>query len=210
MGHYGVHMELLMLPDELLHHIVASIEDTPTLCEVAAGCRRLNSLAEPFLYRSIIISDGSQAVALAKAIASRPVRASYVRKLLVSTKFEKAPGINQLPSSLSRMENLQDLSLETPDCNMKKPGERVPWIMLQDRYERIFQHSSLLLPPGSRNLPRLRSCTSKYSIGTPQYWLFIFVDSLTHGNQQALYILSMTLRSYAHYQNMLRFSFIEH
>ena len=153
------HMELLMLPDELLHGIVASIEDTSTLCEVAAVCTRLNSLAEPFLYKSIIVSDGSQAVALAKAIARRPARASYVRKMLVSTKFERAPGINQLPGSLSRLENLQDLSLETPDCNMKTAEERVPWIHLQERYERIFQHSSLLLPPGSRNLPRLRSCT---------------------------------------------------
>jgi hypothetical protein len=32
--------------------------------------------------------------------------------------------------------------------------------MLQERYERIFQHSSLLLPSQARSLPRLRSCTS--------------------------------------------------
>lgn len=148
-----------MLPDELLAAIVAFLDEISTSC-VAAVCTRLNDLAEPFLYKSINVSKGSQAVALAKAVARRPSRAAYIRTMLVSTRFEWAAGINQLPGSLDRMRNLQDLSLETPDCNMKSPEERVPWIMLQDRYERIFQHSSLLLPPASRSLPRLRSCTS--------------------------------------------------
>lgn len=149
-----------MLPGELLVSIIASVDDIATLREVAVVCKRLNNLTEPFLYQSLVISDGSQAVMLAEAIARRPSRASHVRSLLASTRFEKAPGIEQLPGSLAVMHNLRDLSLETPDCNLKEPGERIPWIMLQERYERIFQHSSLLLPSQARSLPRLRSCTS--------------------------------------------------
>lgn len=153
-------MELLMLPGELLLAIVASVDDVVTLRQLAAVCQRFNDLTEPFLYQSLIVSDGSQAAMLAEAIANRPSRASHIRSLLASTKFEKARGIEQLPGSLAVMHNLRDLSLETPDCNLKEPGERIPWIRLQERYERIFQHSSLLLPPQARSLPRLRSCTS--------------------------------------------------
>jgi hypothetical protein len=157
---HAENMELLMLPGELLVSILASVDDIATLREVAVVCKRLNSLTEPFLYQSLVISDGSQAVMLAEAIAKRPSRAPHVRSLLASTRFEKAAGIEQLPGSLAIMHNLRDLSLETPDCNLKEPGERIPWIRLQERYERIFQHSSLLLPSQVRSLPRLRSCTS--------------------------------------------------
>ena len=158
-----------MLPGELLAYIVASIDDVTTLRQVAAVCRRLNDLTEPFLYQSLTVSNGSQAVMFAEAIAKRPSRASHVRSLLASTRFEKAQGIEQLPRSLAVMHNLRDLSLETPDCNLKEPGERVPWIQLQERYERIFQHSSLLLPPHARSLPRLRSCMSLRLFGSHRY-----------------------------------------
>jgi hypothetical protein len=159
-----------MIPGELLVSIIASIDDITTLREVAVVCKRLNNLAEPFLYQSLVISDGSQAVMLAEAIAKRPSRASHVRNLLASTRFEKASGIEQLPGSLAIMHNLRDLSLETPDCNLKGPGERIPWIMLQERYERIFQHSSLLLPSQARSLPRLRSCTSLNLLRNHHLW----------------------------------------
>jgi hypothetical protein len=154
-----VNMELLTLPNELLSSILACVDDLITLCQIAAVCKRLNDLTEPFLYQSLIVSDGSQAVMLAEAIAKRPARASHVRSLLASTKFGREKGIEQLPGSLTAMRNLQELSLETPDCNRKDPDERIPWIRLQERYERIFQHSSLLLPSQARSLPRLRSCT---------------------------------------------------
>ena len=155
-----VDMELLMLPEELLLSIIASIDDITTLREAATVCKRLNDLVEPYLYQSLIITDGSQAVMLEEAIAKRSFRVSHIRSLLASTRFNKAKGIEHLPGSLAAMRNLRELSLETPDCNQKEPGERIPWIRLQERYERIFQHSSLLLPPQTRSLPSLRSCTS--------------------------------------------------
>ena len=156
-------MELLMLPEELLLSIIASIDDITTLRHAATVCKHLNDLVEPYLYQSLTITDGSQAVMLEEAIAKRPFRGSHIRSLLASTRFTKAKGIEHLPGSLAAMRNLRELSLETPDCNQKEPGERIPWIRLQERYERIFQHSSLLLPPQTRSLPRLRSCTSIFA-----------------------------------------------
>jgi len=55
-------MELLMLPEELLLSIIASIDDINTLRHAATVCKHLNDLVEPYLYQSITISDGSQAV----------------------------------------------------------------------------------------------------------------------------------------------------
>ena len=159
-------MQLLQLPDELLDVIVSFIEDVADLRNTASTCSRLNGLAEPFLYQSVVFNDGGQAFKLKTSIERRARRASWVRHLLVSTRFEKAYGIENVPGSLARMHNLQSVHLETPDCNQKKPHERVLWIALQERYERIFQNSSLLMPREERSLPRLQSCMSYFSEST--------------------------------------------
>jgi hypothetical protein len=57
------------------------------------------------------------------------------------------------------MDNLRDIRLETPDCNQQEPEDRIDWIRLQDRYERIFEQASILVPSTQRRLPKLRSCT---------------------------------------------------
>jgi hypothetical protein len=56
------------------------------------------------------------------------------------------------------MYNLRKLRLETPDCNAHETEDRLPWIALQDRYERAFQAASVLLPTSQRRLPNLENC----------------------------------------------------
>jgi len=150
--------ELLNLPDELLLAIIERVLDTADLCSLAATCDRLNGLVEPFIYRDIMISRGSQAATLASAIGRRPSRALQIKQLLSSTRFEVAEGIDRLPRSLALMKNLKHLSLETPDCNQKTPTDRLSWIRLQERYERIFEQSSILVPRESNLLHNLRKC----------------------------------------------------
>jgi hypothetical protein len=57
------------------------------------------------------------------------------------------------------MDNLRDIRLETPDCNQQEPEDRIDWIRLQDRYERVFEQASILVPTAQRRLPKLRNCT---------------------------------------------------
>lgn len=149
---------LLHLPDEVLITIFGFL-DFNTLCDATLVCKHFNDLAEPFLYHSIEILNGDQASFLAASLQANDRRATWVRSLLVSVKFGDDLGLHTLPPYISRMCNLQDLCLETPDCNAKFPEERVSWVNLQDRYERIFESASAVVPASfGRLLPNLQTC----------------------------------------------------
>ncbi|KAJ9603575.1 hypothetical protein H2200_011761 [Cladophialophora chaetospira] len=150
---------LLHLPDEVLINIFSFL-DFRTLCNTTYVCKHFADLAEPFLYHTIRVTTGEQASALSASLYANPRRATWVRSLLVSTKFEDGHGLNTLPPYIALMRNLQTLCLETPDCNTKFPDERVPWVNLQDRYERIFEAASAVVPISiERALPHLTNCT---------------------------------------------------
>ena len=149
---------LLQLPDEVLINIFSYL-DFRTLGDAVLVCRHFSDLAEPFLYRTIEVLNGYQASALAGSLQANNRRATWIRSLLVSVKFGDDHGLESLPPYISRMRNLQKLCLETPDCNAKFPEERVSWVNLQDRYERIFESASAVVPKSAgRLLPNLQSC----------------------------------------------------
>lgn len=149
---------LLHLPDEVLITIFGFL-DFSSLRDASLVCKHFDDLAQPFLYHTIEIVNGHQAAALASSLHANPRRATWVRFLLVSTKFGEDYGLSTLPPYIAQMRNLQDLCLETPDCNAKFPEERVDWINLQDRYERIFETASAVMPRTvDRALPNLKSC----------------------------------------------------
>lgn len=157
-------LHLLHLPDEVLITIFSFL-DFQTLRNATLVCKHFDDLAEPFLYHSIQVLNGQQAVALSASLYANLRRATWVRSLLISTKFGDDDGLSTLPPFISRMRNLQELCLETPDCNAKFPDERVGWVNLQDRYERIFESASTVVPRGDRVLPNLRSCMAIYPRG---------------------------------------------
>jgi len=149
---------LLHLPDEVLITIFGFL-DFSTLCDATLVCKHFNDLVEPFLYHSIEILNGYQASVLSASLQANDRRATWIRSLLVSVKFGEDQGLHTLPPLISRMCNLQDLCLETPDCNAKFPEERVTWVNLQDRYERIFESASAVVPEAfGRLLPNLQTC----------------------------------------------------
>jgi F-box-like len=151
--------QLLDLPDEILISIYGFL-DLRTILQALPVCRRFYGLAEPFLYHTIKVLNGRQGSALSTSFAARPRRATWVRSFLVSTKLGDDHGLAGLPPFIAQMASLQDLRLETPDCNKKDPAERVGWVSLQDRYERVFEAASALIPRGTaRLLPSLKTCT---------------------------------------------------
>ena len=150
--------QLLDLPDEILITIFGYL-DFNTLPQAILVCKHFGDLAQPFLFHSIKILTGRQGAALSASFRARPQRATWVRSFLVSTRFEEDEGLCGLPPFIAQMANLQDLRLETPDCNKKYPEERVGWVALQDRYERVFEGASALIPKSAvKHLPNLRSC----------------------------------------------------
>ncbi len=151
-------MLLLHLPDEVLITIFSFL-DFKTLCNTTYVSKHFGDLTEPFLYHKIEVTTGRQASALSASLYANPRRATWIRSLLISTKFEDGDGLSTLPPWIALMRNLQNLCLETPDCNAKLPEERVPWVNLQDRYERIFEAASAVVPVNvEKALPYLRHC----------------------------------------------------
>ena len=179
---------LLGLPDEVLVHIIGFVTSQDDLSSVAR-IKHLNGLAEPTLYNEIDISSGRKAAVLARAITKRPSRATWIKSLLVSTTFGDDIGLEKLPPLIRMMRNLQDLRLETPDCNKRDAEDRVPWMQLQDRYERIFEESSAVMPADRRLLPNLQSCTMHFVDATKEiYPLSRYAMLFLHPTLQSLTI----------------------
>ncbi|EXJ88929.1 hypothetical protein A1O3_01993 [Capronia epimyces CBS 606.96] len=180
---------LLHLPDEILISVFGFL-DVPTLRHAFLVCKHFNGLAEPFLYHTVQVLNGLQAAALSASLYANPRRATWIRSLLVSTKFGEDEGLSMLPPHLAKMHNLQDLCLETPDCNAKFPEERVPWVNLQDRYERIFESASAVVPnPANRVLPNLRRCTLHFVDGQKEmYSMTRYAMLFLHPNLRSLTI----------------------
>lgn len=152
-------LQLLHLPEEILFTIF-SFADVATLCKAILVCKHFSDLADPFLYNAITILNGRQGSALAASLLANPCRVTWVRSLLISTKFGEDEGLSGLPPFIAQMTNLENLRLETPDCNAKEPEERVGWVGLQDTYERIFEAASAQIPKCvGRLLPNLKTCT---------------------------------------------------
>lgn len=165
---------LLALPDEILVTIVEHLEYESLLAAKAVSSH-LRALAEPRIYRDYEIGHGKKSLRLAALIEANPERATWLRSVLVSTRFEEDGGLWHFPDQLRQMRNLRDLVLETPDCNHKLPVERVNWVMLQEEYESIFSMSTLDVAVEERVLGQLQRCvmhlvddkTSLYSL--PKY-----------------------------------------
>lgn len=159
---------LLALPDEILIHIVNFLDlaedpgSSGGLLEARLTCSNLKALADPFLYQSYRILQGEKSERLAVLLARDERRATWLRSILVSTKYDDDRGLEHFPTQLRAMRNLRRLILETPDCNSKSPSDRVKWVQLQRQYEVIFQQSSIAVPPEDRLLPMLEECTMHF------------------------------------------------
>ena len=121
---------------------------------------RFKNTSEPCLYRDIKVLEEYQALRLSAAFKTKDIRAKWVHSFLLSPSFGHHIGLKDVPSNIRAMRNLRSLRLETPDLNQKQSRARKPWVDLQEKYERIFEMSSILVSnPNDRELPFLRECT---------------------------------------------------
>lgn len=148
---------LLALPDEILVALVEHLEYEDLLA-VKAVSAHLRALVEPRIYRNYGIGNGKTAQRLAILLTANPKRASWLRSVLVSTRYEDDDGLWLFPEQLRQMRNLKHVVLETPDCNSKLPVDRIRWVMLQEEYESIFSMSTLAVPMEERVLDKLQTC----------------------------------------------------
>jgi F-box-like len=183
-------LQLLELPDEILAYVFQFIDNTDDLINNACVNSRFKELSEPYLYRNIEIFGKNQALSFSAAVKAKPVRAGRVKTFLLSPTFGEHEGLQALPDIIRSMRNVRTLRLETPDLNHQQPRARIPWITLQERYERIFEGSSILVPnPTHRYLPFLTECTIHFvDSETELYGLPKYSTLFLHPNLRSLTI----------------------
>ncbi|KAH7354837.1 hypothetical protein BKA65DRAFT_497119 [Rhexocercosporidium sp. MPI-PUGE-AT-0058] len=108
---------LLGLADELLIQIVQHIDSSQDLCSLAVTCSQLQVFAEPALYSSILIQNGSRALKFFTSIVRMQARASFVRKLHIQYRSEDEEGVEILNLALLHLRKLKELLIEAPCCN---------------------------------------------------------------------------------------------
>ncbi|KAL8243840.1 hypothetical protein R6Q59_010098 [Mikania micrantha] len=186
-------VELMGLPAEILLTVIQLL-DFESLLRAVYVNKHFRELAEPLVYESITVLHDQKARNLSQALAKDRRRPAWVRSLLVSTKFGEEHDLMKLPPAICHMSNLEELRLETPDCNRKKPEERTFWIELQDHYERILRQSSVLIADNrDRLLPNLKSCVIHFvDTHTELYSLSRYASIFLHPRLESLTISCMS------------------
>ncbi|KAI6712472.1 hypothetical protein PZA11_007009 [Diplocarpon coronariae] len=114
---------LLKLPDELLLQITSRLShhDLASLCLVS---QRLNSVADPVLYKSILFDQPKHHLLFSESLAARPRRGSLIQNVRVDysgagsglkADLMGAHPIDRFSHTISAMSNLEDLVIAVPE-----------------------------------------------------------------------------------------------
>lgn len=150
---------LLRLVDELLLNVLDNITCRKDLCNFAATCTRLQGLAEPYIWRSLLVLSGTHARDIDTALNRRDQRVDFIQDLSVRYKDGQKEGIEVLNHWMTLMSKLRHLTLESPCPNNSE------WIHedLFDGWSKIDYWNLLASAAFPREglpvaLPMLRSC----------------------------------------------------
>jgi hypothetical protein len=137
-------VNLLYLADELLVLILDAIYSRNDVLSLMRVCRRLSSLAEPYLYASVLLRDIQDSTSFVGSLAKHPERALQIHSLdLDFAAQEEFEPVTIIPL-LASMPNLEELAINSSDEE-------------NDVFDEIFNRA--LAPELATNLLwSLRSC----------------------------------------------------
>ncbi|KAJ7476294.1 hypothetical protein B0H11DRAFT_2426756 [Mycena galericulata] len=155
---------LLSVPTEILLVVVEAINDSASLRSFALTCKFARLLAEPVLYRAVLVATGSQALCLAQALRKQkpPTRAELVHTLDLRPEYRRDEDIEALIPLVGAMTQLHALSIEPPSADY------FHWLSDPIRWEALMQgYCALLLDAQcGTGLQKLQSCDGS------RCWLF--------------------------------------
>ncbi|KAF7335107.1 hypothetical protein MVEN_02261300 [Mycena venus] len=162
---------LLSVATELLLAVVEAIDDAASLRSFALTCKLARLLAEPVLYRAVLVTTGSQASCLANALQQQqpPARAELVRSLDLRPKFGRDAGVEALTPLVGAMTQLRTLSMESPFANYGRWRSRAirrRWDTLMQGYRALFLDAQC-----GASLQKLKSLTIHWSGDASRFWL---------------------------------------
>lgn len=140
---------ILELVDELIFLVIEQVDDLQALRNLARTCSRLQTLAEPAVYRDVFLKSRDKTLTLTRSIVSRPERLDAIHRVEARPRYATRDyAVDELVNIIRRAKNLQDLVLESPYCNRIQQDARFGW---------IESMALLLRPICDFSIPRLTS-----------------------------------------------------
>ena len=149
---------LLDLPTELIAHIIEAVDKIETLRKLASTCRRIQHIAEPVLYRRMLIQTGAKASHILRSFRARPERASALHILDIPCDSYYMQDVGVVVEVVTAAKALRELMIESPSCNEAEFESEDTWRPMTDRIFRPFEDAvgELEVPP--RPLQKLTKC----------------------------------------------------
>ncbi|KAJ7476279.1 hypothetical protein B0H11DRAFT_2281675 [Mycena galericulata] len=160
---------LLSVPTELLLAVVEAIDDAASLRSFALTCKYARLLAEPVLYRAILVTTGSEALSLAKALQQQQplTRTELVQTLDLRPDYGRDTDIEALTPLVGAMTQLRALSMESPFANYGLwSSSAIRWEALMQGYRALFLDARC-----GTGLQNLESLTIHWSGVGARFWL---------------------------------------
>jgi len=148
------------LPNELVAHIIEFINDISALRNLACSCHRLQHLTEPVLWRKLLVRERQRLRRTLDAYGSRRERAAALQVLNVPCKSESGNDMSGLASVIRKAQNLKELMIESPSCNLADFEADEVWRPMMDQLFLPFQHAigdGLFIPKPLQKLTRRKS-----------------------------------------------------
>ena len=174
--HVSTEFPILELPNELIACIVEHIDKRATLQRLACTCRRMQQLTEPALYRSILISDYSEAREILRALNARNDRCAAVQIL----DFPLSDDISRhayrsvfkpYEALINRTINVRELMIESPSCNSAEFEDPDQWERMTDHLFAPFRSVSVLANDTVLSVKPLQKLKKRKSCSTTPLWL---------------------------------------
>ena len=122
MSSAGIGPSLGGLPDELLIQILESLPSQRDLWAVCLASRRLNSVADPVLHKSILFDQPKHHLTFSESLTTRPRRGSLIHNVRLdypsselSWLKESTNRIDNYSLAISTMSNLEKLVVSVPE-----------------------------------------------------------------------------------------------
>ncbi|KAF7375438.1 F-box domain-containing protein [Mycena sanguinolenta] len=185
---------LLSVPTELLLNIAEAVDDAESLRSFALTCKFARLVAEPVLYRAVLVTTSSQASCLAQALQQQqpPARPELVHVLDLRPSYDQDADLEALTPLIGAMTELRALSMESPFANYGH------WLSSEahDRWEPLMQGFRALFLDAQCGigLQNLTSLTIHWAgAGSPFWWLTEFKPILTLPALQSLTVSNAVL-----------------
>jgi hypothetical protein len=158
--------DLLKLPVELVCHVVEFVDRTKALSRLACTSKQMQEIAEPLLYRYILLKGPSGLKALETAINHRPKRALAIQKLEVPSHVSMELSMAKLEHLLIQLQGLRNIMFESPFVNAINFESEIVWTNMTNILFRPFcqvvVNDRLSLKPLQKLTTRMyRSCLAK-------------------------------------------------